>query len=116
MTEFGKEKMKEVMEEMGADIIDVDPIPEEWGHTQGFGEAGGGVIMGDDPELSAVNNYSQVWEMDNLFVIGASSLPHKIPQQTATIGAFAYRASEGMIRYLEGDEGLPVEPKEKSET
>ncbi len=108
--------MKEVMEEMGADIIDVDPIPEEWGHTQGFGEAGGGVIMGDDPELSAVNNYSQVWEMDNLFVIGASSLPHKIPQQTATIGAFAYRASEGMIRYLEGDEGLPVEPKEKSET
>src|SRR5690625_6633738 len=96
--------MKEVMEEMGADIVDVDPIPEEWSHIHGYGEAGGGVIMGDDPELSAVNNYSQVWEMENLFVIGASSLPHKIPQQTTTDEASAYRAAQGMIQYLRSEE------------
>lgn len=111
--EFSNEKMKEVMEEMGADIVETDgELSEEWGHTHGFGEAAGGVIMGEDPKQSAVNNYSQVWEMDNLFVIGASCLPHKIPQQTATIGAFAYRAAEGMIKYLEDGAGLLVEPKE----
>jgi len=112
--EFSNEKMKELMEEMGADIVEVSGLPEKWSHTQGYGEAGGGVIMGDDPETSAINNYSQVWDMDNLFVIGASALPHKIPQQTATIGAFAYRASEGMIEYLENGGGLLVEAKEKS--
>ncbi len=116
LREFGREKMAEVMKEMGADIVDVDEIPDEWSHQQGYGEAGGGVIMGDDPEISAINNYSQVWEMDNLFVIGASALPQKIPQQTDTVGAFAYRASEGMLKYLKDGEGLLVEPKEKSKS
>lgn len=116
LRKFGNEKMSEVMEEMGADIIDTEEIPDDWDFNQGGGEAGGGVIMGDDPEISAVNNYCQVWDVDNLFVIGASALPQKIPQQTATVGAFAYRASEGIIKYLEDGEGLLVEPKEKSST
>src|SRR5699024_594370 len=47
--EFSNEKMKELMEEMGADIVEVSGLPEKWSHTQGYGEAGGGVIMGDDP-------------------------------------------------------------------
>ncbi len=111
LEEFGIEKMTELMEEMGADIVENNGVAEEWSHQQGYGEAGGGVIMGDDPEISAVNNYSQVWDMENLFVIGASALPQKIQQQTATVGAFAYRAAEGMIEYLEGDGGLLVEPK-----
>lgn len=115
VSEFAIDKMAEVMEEMGADIVDKGGIAEEWGHKHGYGEAAGGVIMGDDPEMSAVNNYSQVWEMANLFVIGASALPHKIPQQTATIGAFAYRAAEGMIKILNEGAELLVEAKIKSE-
>src|SRR5690625_5134533 len=116
VTEFGNEKMVEIMEEMGADIVEAGPVLEEWSHTHGYGEAAGGVIMGEDPEISAVNNYSQSWEVDNLFVIGASALPHKIPQQTATLGAFAYRAAEGMIKYLKDGSGLLVEPKTTSKS
>lgn len=111
LRKFGREKLAEVMEEMGADIVEVDDIPEDWNYTQGGGEAGGGVLMGDDPSISAVNNYFQSWDMENLFVVGASALPQKIPQQTATVGAFSYRASEGIDKYMTGDGGLLVEPK-----
>lgn len=108
-SEYFNDRAEEIMKEMGADIIEKGSPPEEWSHTQGYGETSGGVIMGDDPETSAVNNYSQVWDMENLFVIGASSLPHKIPQQTGTIGALAYRAAEGIDKYLSEDSGLLVE-------
>lgn len=109
--EYFNDRAEEIMKEMGADIIEKDSPPEEWGHTQGYGETSGGVIMGDDSNTSAVNNYSQVWDMENLFVIGASSLPHKIPQQTGTIGALAYRAAEGIDKYLSDGGGLLVESK-----
>ncbi len=114
LEEFGAEKMGELMKEMGADIVETSDITDVWSHEQGFGEAGGGVIMGDDPEISAVNNYSQVWDMENLFVIGASALPQKIQQQTATVGAFAYRAAEGIEKYLEDGE-LLVEAKKSNQ-
>ncbi len=37
---------------------------------------GGGAIMGADPETSALNNYLQMWDMENLFVCGANAFPH----------------------------------------
>lgn len=52
--------------------------------------------------------------MENLFVIGASALPQKIQQQTATVGAFAYRAAEGIEKYLE-EGGLLVEAKKANQ-
>lgn len=113
ISEFGAEKMKELMEEMGADIVETGEISDEWSHEQGYGEAGGGVIMGDDPEISAVNNYLQSWDMENLFVTGASALPQKIQQQTATVGAFAYRAAEGIEKYLEDGGQLVTAKNEK---
>lgn len=113
--EYFSERAAEIMKKMGADIIEKSSPPESWSHTQGYGETSGGVIMGDNPETSAVNNYSQVWEMDNLFVIGASSLTHKIPQQTGTIGALAYRAAEGIDKYLSGEGGLLVEKKSETQ-
>lgn len=109
--EYFNDRAEEIMKEMGADIVEKASPPEAWSHTQGYGETSGGVIMGDDPETSAVNNYSQVWDMENLFVIGASALPHKIPQQTGTIGALAYRAAEGIDKYLSEGSGLLVEKK-----
>lgn len=73
--------------------------------------------MGTDPEISAVNTYSQVWDMENVFVVGGSSFPHfGNSNPTETIGAFAYRATEGMINYLKGDGGLLVEPKSSKAT
>lgn len=102
IAKFGVEKCKEIMEEMGADIVDEDDIPEEFDHIYQGGHYAGGVIMGDNPETSAVNNYLQMWDMDNLFVVGASAFPHFGGHHpTATVGALAYRASEGIQKYLE---------------
>ena len=112
--EYLADKGEEIMKEMGADIVEKDSVPESWSFTQGYGETSGGVIMGDDPETSAVNNYSQMWDMENLFVIGASALPHKIPQQTGTIGALAYRAAEGIDKYLADGGGMLVTVKGKT--
>src|SRR5690625_6708053 len=36
----------------------------------------GGTIMGEDPETSAVNSYLQMWDTENLFVVGGSVYPH----------------------------------------
>lgn len=119
MAKMIAEKSKEIMEEMGADIIDVPEVPENVELlSSGINtHAAGGVIMGEDPESSAVNTYSQVWEMENLFVVGGSSFPHfGNSNPTETIGAFAYRAAEGMIDYLEGDGGLLVEAKREKKT
>ncbi len=62
----------------------------------------GGVIMGADPETSAVNNYSQMWDVENLFVVGASSFPQNAGYNpTGTVGALSYRAAEGILKYME---------------
>lgn len=115
---YAHQRAKEILEEMGADYITVPEITEEteFGHNSLGDHTAGGVIMGDNPDTSAVNNYSQLWDMENVFVIGASSFPHNSSSNpTNTVGALAYRATEGMIKYLENDGGLLVEPvKEKS--
>ncbi|THF74250.1 GMC family oxidoreductase [Cohnella fermenti] len=61
----------------------------------------GGVLMGDDPATSAVNNYLQMWDADNVFVCGASAFAHNSGYNpTATVGALAYRTAEGVGKYL----------------
>ncbi|MBM7600297.1 gluconate 2-dehydrogenase alpha chain [Virgibacillus halotolerans] len=100
---------KEIMEKMGADIVDTDEISDdvEFNHAYYTDHFLGGVIMGSDPETSAVNTYSQMWDMENLFVVGGSSFPHNSNYNpTGTIGAFAYRAADGMIKYLDNGGGL----------
>ncbi|WP_102348506.1 GMC family oxidoreductase [Bacillus sp. Marseille-P3661] len=60
----------------------------------------GGVIMGAEPETSAVNNYLQMWDFENLFVVGAVNFPHNSGYNpTGTVGALAYRAAEGILKY-----------------
>ncbi|HLR51821.1 MAG TPA: GMC family oxidoreductase [Candidatus Avamphibacillus sp.] len=114
IAEFGVKKCKEVLEEMGADIIDEDEVPKEFNNVFFGGHYAGGVIMGDDPETSAVNNYLQMWDVDNLFVVGGSAFPqfggiHPTP----TIGAIAYRAAEGIEKYLKNGGMLAEAKREK---
>lgn len=119
IVKFAHKKAKELLEQMGADYINVPEITDdiEFDKTTLSDHTGGGVIMGDDPEISAVNNYSQMWDMENLFVVGASSFPHfSSSNPTGTLGALAYRATEGMIKYLVNDGGLLVEPKKEKST
>ncbi|PIC78106.1 GMC family oxidoreductase [Sporosarcina sp. P19] len=112
---YAHQRGKELLEQMGADHINVPEITEEteFDKTSLSDHTGGGVVMGDNPETSAVNNYSQVWDMDNLFVVGASSFPLMgSSNPTATVGALAYRAAEGMIKFLENGGGQLVKIEE----
>ncbi|AIF44325.1 GMC family oxidoreductase [Virgibacillus sp. SK37] len=109
-------KCEEIMKEMGADKVEPDTVPDDIDFNSSYttGHFGGGVIMGEDPDTSAVNNYSQMWDMDNLFVVGASSFPH-FPNYnpTETVGALAYRAAEGIDNYLSNGGGLLVNRQNK---
>jgi gluconate 2-dehydrogenase alpha chain len=58
----------------------------------------GGVIMGSSPEESAVNSYQQLWDFDNVFVVGASSFPQNAGlNPTGTVAALAYRTAEAIV-------------------
>ncbi|MBB6451287.1 gluconate 2-dehydrogenase alpha chain [Geomicrobium halophilum] len=110
---FGIDKCREVAEEMGADIVDVDEVPEHFSNAYIGAHYAGGVIMGNDPETSAVNSYLQMWDAENLFVVGASAYPH-FPNYhpTKTVGAMAYRAADGIEQYLDNGGGLLVKREE----
>lgn len=62
----------------------------------------GGAIMGSDPSTSVVNSYLQMWDFTNVWVVGGSALPQNPGHgPTGTIGALAFRASDGILtRYL----------------
>lgn len=101
LAKYMGKKCAGVMKEMGADHIDslkelgpYDITTYQSTHNTG------GVIMGDNPDTSAVNNYLQMWDMDNLFVFGASSYPHNSGYNpTGTLGGIAYRAADGIMKY-----------------
>jgi gluconate 2-dehydrogenase alpha chain len=58
----------------------------------------GGTIMGTNPGNSVTNKYGQVWEVDNLFITGASLFPHNSAYNpTGPVAALAYMAAD-MIR------------------
>lgn len=115
MMRFGMDKCKEVAEKMGADHIVEDEIDQVFQNDYSGSHFAGGVIMGADPDTSAVNNYMQMWDYDNLFVIGGSAFPH-FPafNPTETIGAMAYRAAEGIEKYLDDGGGLLVKANQNT--
>lgn len=91
------------------ELRDFDVEPYQSTHNTG------GVIIGDDSETSAVNSYLQMWDHDNLFVIGASAFAHNGGYNpTGTVGALAYRATEGMVEFLENGGGQLVLQKSRN--
>lgn len=109
------ERSAEILKEMGADTVEenemsdhYDIVPYQSTHNTG------GVPMGGSADNSAVNNYSQLWDMDNIFVIGASSFAHNGGYNpTGTVGALAYRAAEGIENFL--DDGKQLVEGKKTE-
>ncbi|WP_419957608.1 GMC family oxidoreductase [Psychrobacillus psychrotolerans] len=102
LTKYLAEKCEGILKEMGANHVDVsgDLGPYNVAEYQSTHNTGG-VIMGADPETSAVNNYSQMWDVENLFVVGASSFPQNAGYNpTGTVGALSYRAAEGILKYM----------------
>lgn len=103
LAQFLAGKSADILKEMGADHIDSmkDLGPYDITTYQSTHNTGG-VIMGADPATSAVNNYLQMWDADNVFVVGASAFPHNSGYNpTDTVGALAYRAAEGILKYRE---------------
>ncbi|QQZ10465.1 GMC family oxidoreductase [Heyndrickxia vini] len=101
LAKFLAGKCGDILKEMGANHVDVlkELGPYEITTYQSTHNTGG-VIMGADPNTSAVNNYLQMWDMDNLFVVGASAFAHNSGYNpTGTVGALSYRAAEGILKY-----------------
>ncbi len=105
---FISEKSAEIMKEMGAktvvsrgEIDQYDIVPYQTTHNTG------GTVMSVAPEEGVVNNYLQHWNAENLFVVGAGNFAHNGGYNpTGTVGALAYRAAEGIIKYSKSSGSL----------
>lgn len=100
MAAYVAPKCGEILKAMGADKVTVNGkmAPHYDVTVYQSTHNTGGAIMGADPGTSVVNNYSQMWAYDNVFVIGASSFPQNAGKNpTGTVGALAYRAADGII-------------------
>jgi len=62
----------------------------------------GGAIMGGSPKDSVINKYLQVWDVPNVFSMGAGAFPQNAGYNpTATVAALAYHSAHEMLtRYL----------------
>jgi choline dehydrogenase-like flavoprotein len=90
----------EIVETMGGHVLStihddgVDAIakPGEIIHEVG------GVIMGNDPSRSVLNEFCQSWEVDNLFVTdGGCFVSNADKNPTLSIMAIAWRASDYIV-------------------
>ena len=106
--EFMVDRIEEVMLEMGASHVSRTELPEHFNSHPAYNDhIVGGVIVGADSSNSVVNNYCQMWEEENVFVIGESLFPHNGGYNpTFTVGAFAYRAAESIDSYLDDNRML----------
>ena len=61
----------------------------------------GGVMMGEDPNTSVLNQFCQSWEVDNLFVTdGGCFVSNADKNPTLSILALAWRASDYIVEQL----------------
>lgn len=78
---------------INADIKNYSIVPYQSTHVQG------GTVAGSDPSNSVVNKYCQSWDVENLFVVGASNFPqHAGYNPTGTVGALAFWAADAIIK------------------
>jgi gluconate 2-dehydrogenase alpha chain len=77
-------------------ITNYSIVPYQSTHVQG------GTVMGSDPSNSVVNKYCQSWDVENVFVVGASNFPQNAGYNpTGTVGALAYHTADAIInKYL----------------
>jgi gluconate 2-dehydrogenase alpha chain len=88
----------QVARAMGARHVDrvMPPIPYSVVPYQSTHNTGGS-IMGHDPSESAVNRYLQSWDVPNVFVLGASALPHNAGKNpTGPVAALAFWAADAI--------------------
>ncbi len=103
MIAYAGTKTLPIMQEIAPDIISGGPgsLPAHFDtSTYQSTHNTGGTIMGADPNTSVVNSYLQMWDAQNVFVVGASNFPQNAGfNPTGTVGGLAYRAAEGILKY-----------------
>jgi len=61
----------------------------------------GGAVLGTDPRTSALNRFTQSWDVPNVFVTGACAFPqHAGKNPTGPVGALAYWTADAIKRYV----------------
>jgi gluconate 2-dehydrogenase alpha chain len=61
----------------------------------------GGAVLGTDPKTSALNRFTQSWDVPNVFVTGACAFPQNAGKNpTGPVGALAYWTADAIKRYL----------------
>jgi len=109
MAEFANGKAVEIARAMGAKEITPFPGLRRYDATRYQStHVQGGTIMGRSPEHSVVNPYLQHWQIPNLFVLGASTIPQNASANpTPTILALTYRTADAIVdRYLKNPSAL----------
>jgi gluconate 2-dehydrogenase alpha chain len=61
----------------------------------------GGAVLGTDPKTSALNRFTQSWDVPNVFVTGACAFPQNAGKNpTGPVGALAYWTADAIKRFL----------------
>jgi gluconate 2-dehydrogenase alpha chain len=109
MAEFVTPKAVELARAMGAKEVSSFPGLKNYdANRYQFTHIQGGTIMGSSPDRSVVNPYLQHWQIPNLFVLGASTIPQNpSAHPTLTILALTYRTADAIVdRYLKSPSQL----------
>jgi gluconate 2-dehydrogenase alpha chain len=103
IVEFATQKAVELARAMGAKELNPSPPLGHYDATRyQSSHVQGGAIMGGSPERSVVNPYLQHWQVENLFVVGASAFPQNgSANPTLTVLALTFRTADAIVeRYL----------------
>lgn len=96
-------RVEELLRAMGAETVALD-LPAERRYDVAAYQCthnAGGAAMGADPATSAVDTECRLWEVPNVYVVGASAFPQTPGRNpTGTVGALALRAAGTVARDL----------------
>lgn len=95
MAQYCTDKVAEIAKAMNPAQMVKSPRTGHWNNNSyQSSHVVGGFVMGASPATSSVNKHLQVWDVPNLFVVGASAFPQNPGYNpTGTVGALAYKAA-----------------------
>lgn len=101
MAQYCTGKVAEIAKSMNPRELVAKPTTGHWSSVPyQSSHVCGGFVMGADPGTSSVNKHLQVWDVPNLFVVGASAFPQNPGYNpTGTVGALAYKAAHDIRKY-----------------